>query len=152
MHRQTKQGNKMKKKSNKIQLNLSLSEKVRREQEIELYGKLLSLRPCKVHILKNKYNRRKAKAEMRKLMVSLGFVFATMLMTSCHQVHLRGYSIKDIEPTETNKLDSLYKHSVVYDELGHEYDLYENGWKYSDSYAFELVHKADCKKCYEMFD
>ena len=50
-------GKKKKKKKKKIE-NVTLAEKVRRENELKEYGRILSLRPSIVHADKTKYNRK----------------------------------------------------------------------------------------------
>lgn len=52
--------NTMKKKRNQ---NLKFAESARRKNEIEQYGRLLSLRPSVVHKSKKNYNRQKNKKE-----------------------------------------------------------------------------------------
>lgn len=47
----------MKRKKRKKYNNQKVSELIRREQEISMYGKLLSLRPSKIHESKKKYRR-----------------------------------------------------------------------------------------------
>lgn len=49
----------MKRKKQKKYSSQKLSESIRREREISEYGKLLSLRPSKVHDSKKKYKRNK---------------------------------------------------------------------------------------------
>lgn len=41
--------------------NIKLAEKARRDNELQEYGKLLSLRPGKVHKSKKDYNRKESK-------------------------------------------------------------------------------------------
>lgn len=54
----------MKKKRKKVYSALKLAEKIRREQELkENGGRLLSLRPGKVHESKKIYNRKKLKKD-----------------------------------------------------------------------------------------
>lgn len=49
----------MKKKIKKKKIeNVTLAEKVRRENELKEYGRILSLRPSIVHADKTKYNRK----------------------------------------------------------------------------------------------
>ena len=56
---------KKKTKKKKIE-NVTLAEKVRRENELKEYGRILSLRPSLVHKDKTKYNRKsKYKDEFR---------------------------------------------------------------------------------------
>ena len=57
----------MKKKIKKKKIeNITLAEKVRRENELKDYGRILSLRPSLVHKDKTKYNRKsKYKDEFR---------------------------------------------------------------------------------------
>ena len=50
-------GKKKKTKKKKIE-NVTLAEKVRRENELKEYGRILSLRPSLVHKDKTKYNRK----------------------------------------------------------------------------------------------
>jgi len=50
-------GKKKKTKKKKIE-NVTLAEKVRRENELKDYGRILSLRPSLVHKDKTKYNRK----------------------------------------------------------------------------------------------
>ena len=50
-------GKKKKTKKKKIE-NVTLAEKVRRENELKEYGRILSLRPSIVHKDKTKYNRK----------------------------------------------------------------------------------------------
>ncbi len=50
-------GKKKKAKKKKIE-NVTLAEKVRRENELKEYGRILSLRPSVVHRDKTKYNRK----------------------------------------------------------------------------------------------
>jgi hypothetical protein len=50
-------GKKKKTKKKKIE-NVTLAEKVRRENELKEYGRILSLRPSVVHRDKTKYNRK----------------------------------------------------------------------------------------------
>ena len=58
-------GKKKKTKKKKIE-NVTLAEKVRRENELKEYGRILSLRPSLVHKDKTKYNRKsKYKDEFR---------------------------------------------------------------------------------------
>jgi hypothetical protein len=58
-------GKKKKTKKKKIE-NVTLAEKVRRENELKDYGRILSLRPSVVHRDKTKYNRKsKYKDEFR---------------------------------------------------------------------------------------
>jgi hypothetical protein len=58
-------GKKKKTKKKKIE-NVTLAEKVRRENELKDYGRILSLRPSLVHKDKTKYNRKsKYKDEFR---------------------------------------------------------------------------------------
>ena len=58
-------GKKKKTKKKKIE-NVTLAEKVRRENELRDYGRILSLRPSLVHKDKTKYNRKsKYKDEFR---------------------------------------------------------------------------------------
>jgi hypothetical protein len=58
-------GKKKKIKKKKIE-NVTLAEKVRRENELKDYGRILSLRPSLVHKDKTKYNRKsKYKDEFR---------------------------------------------------------------------------------------
>ena len=49
-------GNKKKKK--KVMTNMNLAEKVRRENELEAYGRILSLRPSVEHKSKKTYSRK----------------------------------------------------------------------------------------------
>lgn len=49
----------MKRKKRKKYSSQKASESIRREREISEYGKLLSLRPSKVHESKKKYKRNK---------------------------------------------------------------------------------------------
>ena len=51
-------GKKTKKKKQKLVNTKTLAEKVRRENELKEYGKILSLRPSIVHKDKIKYNRK----------------------------------------------------------------------------------------------
>jgi hypothetical protein len=56
-----------KKKTKKKPTNLNLAEKVRRENELETYGRILSLRPSVEHKSKKIYNRKeKHKNEINK--------------------------------------------------------------------------------------
>ena len=57
----------MKKKTKKKKIeNVTLAEKVRRENELKEYGRILSLRPSVAHRDKTKYNRKsKYKDEFR---------------------------------------------------------------------------------------
>jgi hypothetical protein len=48
----------MKKKKKKVMNVKTLAEKVRRENELKDYGRILSLRPSIVHADKTKYNRK----------------------------------------------------------------------------------------------
>ncbi len=48
----------MKKKKKKVMNVKTLAEKVRRENEIKEYGRILSLRPSIIHADKTKYNRK----------------------------------------------------------------------------------------------
>ena len=58
-------GKKKKTKKKKIE-NVTLAEKVRRENELKDYGRILSLRPSLIHKDKIKYNRKsKYKDEFR---------------------------------------------------------------------------------------
>ena len=58
-------GKKKKTKKKKIE-NVTLAEKVRRENELKEYGRILSLRPSVSHRDKTKYNRKsKYKDEFR---------------------------------------------------------------------------------------
>ena len=58
-------GKKKKTKKKKIE-NVTLAEKVRRENELKDYGRILSLRPSLVHKDRTKYNRKsKYKDEFR---------------------------------------------------------------------------------------
>jgi hypothetical protein len=58
-------GKKKKTKKKKIE-NVTLAEKVRRENELKEYGRILSLRPSVAHRDKTKYNRKsKYKDEFR---------------------------------------------------------------------------------------
>lgn len=50
-------GNKKKKKK-KVTTNMNLAEKVRRENELEAYGRILSLRPSVEHKSKKTYSRK----------------------------------------------------------------------------------------------
>lgn len=63
--------NTMKKKRNQ---NLKFAESARRKNEIEQYGKLLSLRPSVVHNSKKTYNRQKNKKEASILMETSFFI------------------------------------------------------------------------------
>lgn len=47
-----------KKKKKKVTTNMNLAEKVRRENELEAYGRILSLRPSVEHKSKKTYSRK----------------------------------------------------------------------------------------------
>ena len=55
-----------KKKKGKLKIK-TLAEKVRRENEIKEYGRLLSLRPSLVHTDKTKYDRNRERAIVKEI-------------------------------------------------------------------------------------
>ena len=49
----------MKKKKHKKKKNITLAEQVRRENELKMYGRILSLRPSHIHKSGKEYTRKK---------------------------------------------------------------------------------------------